>query len=90
MTIDELVREGPEYQKTDKMRRDQYLKSLDERRQERLGYYKRIMENPLVVDGVINEDEEHPEVMKNKLLAIQLRKLGDLGGVREIMRGLIF
>jgi len=84
MTIDELVREGPEFNKTDKMRRDTYLKSLDERRQERLGYYKRIIDNPLMVDGVINEDEEHPEVLKNKLLAIQLRKLGDLGELMEI------
>jgi len=73
MTIEELVREGPEFNKTDKMRRDTYLKSLDERRQERLGYYKRIIDNPLMVDGVINEDEEHPEVLKNKLLAIQLK-----------------
>lgn len=78
------IREGPEYKDPNKMKRADYMKNLDERRKERLEYYKRLMDSKEALEGV--PEEESPDVIRNRVLVSQLKRLTDMNKVSIIKK----
>jgi len=86
ISLDEIVREGPEFKGVNKMRRDEYIKKMEERKRDRFTYYKNMKDQIENSAEIILEDEENPEILKHKLLVSHLRKLKEMGKVSCFMR----
>lgn len=84
--FDALVKMGPEIKNPEKMRRADYLKTLDERKNEMIGQYKRHYDPDDPENAAIMEDEEDPETLMNKMIEAQLRRLGSLNKVNKFFR----
>lgn len=84
ISLDEIVREGPEFKGVNKMRRDEYIKKMEERKRDRFTYYKNMKDQIENSAEIILEDEENPEILKHKLLVSHLRKLKEMGKFSEI------
>jgi len=79
--IDTVVKEGREYKDQNKMRRDEYLKNMEDRKKDRFAYYKQLKDRVGTNVNTISEDEENEEAMKQRLLVSHLRKLENFGQV---------